>query len=286
MEYLMTYGWAILIIAIVLGVLYYLGVFNSATLAPRAQPGSCQVFRPNGAGTSFDIGLEGTCNDELPEYVAVFSANGYVKTPVLPQLSQSTVTGWVYVNGGSAPSIGSGVLNLNTAGGTYSPELDEYGNLYEQGSGERICCATAAQITGLKFNQWYMIAQTIDANGNVVTYGYSSGSSTPITATYSFGQPVYLSSEAWCIGAWECNVPTYYLSGEIANIQIYNTSLSQAEITALYDEGIGGAPIKPQNIVGWWPLNGNADDYSGDLNNGVSTGVTYTSAWTSGYTAP
>ncbi len=30
MEYLMTYGWAILIIAIVLGVLYYLGVFSGA----------------------------------------------------------------------------------------------------------------------------------------------------------------------------------------------------------------------------------------------------------------
>ncbi len=30
-EYLMTYGWAILIIAIVLGVLYYLGVFNGAS---------------------------------------------------------------------------------------------------------------------------------------------------------------------------------------------------------------------------------------------------------------
>jgi hypothetical protein len=30
MEYLMTYGWAILIIAIVLGVLYYLGIFNGA----------------------------------------------------------------------------------------------------------------------------------------------------------------------------------------------------------------------------------------------------------------
>ncbi len=30
MEYLMTYGWAILIIAVVLGVLYYLGIFNGA----------------------------------------------------------------------------------------------------------------------------------------------------------------------------------------------------------------------------------------------------------------
>ena len=30
MEYLMTYGWAILIVAVVLGALYSLGVFNGA----------------------------------------------------------------------------------------------------------------------------------------------------------------------------------------------------------------------------------------------------------------
>jgi len=32
MEYLMTYGWAILIIAVVLGALFELGVFSSASL--------------------------------------------------------------------------------------------------------------------------------------------------------------------------------------------------------------------------------------------------------------
>ena len=41
MEYLMTYGWAILIIAVVLGAIYSLGLFNGAALAPHAQPGSC-----------------------------------------------------------------------------------------------------------------------------------------------------------------------------------------------------------------------------------------------------
>ena len=67
MEYLMTYGWAILVIAVVLGVLYSLGVFNPSNFAPKAQPGSCQVFRPNGPGTSYDLNLEGTCNGELPQ---------------------------------------------------------------------------------------------------------------------------------------------------------------------------------------------------------------------------
>ncbi|MGB9703775.1 MAG: hypothetical protein ACPLXS_03675, partial [Candidatus Micrarchaeales archaeon] len=51
MEYLMTYGWAILIIALALGVLYSLGVFNPKNFTPRVPPGSCFVFRPNGPGT-------------------------------------------------------------------------------------------------------------------------------------------------------------------------------------------------------------------------------------------
>ncbi|MGC8776999.1 MAG: hypothetical protein ACP5P2_03635, partial [Candidatus Micrarchaeia archaeon] len=34
MEYLMTYGWAILIIAVVLGALFQLGVFNKNSYAP------------------------------------------------------------------------------------------------------------------------------------------------------------------------------------------------------------------------------------------------------------
>ncbi|MEM0201836.1 MAG: hypothetical protein QXR73_01515, partial [Candidatus Micrarchaeaceae archaeon] len=52
MEYLMTYGWAILIIAVVLAALFELGVFNPLTFAPKASPGSCQVVRPEGAGTT------------------------------------------------------------------------------------------------------------------------------------------------------------------------------------------------------------------------------------------
>ena len=45
MEYLMTYGWAILIIAVVLGVLFQIGVFSGANLTPKAHAGACQVFR-------------------------------------------------------------------------------------------------------------------------------------------------------------------------------------------------------------------------------------------------
>ena len=39
MEYLMTYGWAILIIAVVLAVLFQLGVFSGGNFLPHAQAG-------------------------------------------------------------------------------------------------------------------------------------------------------------------------------------------------------------------------------------------------------
>jgi hypothetical protein len=67
MEYLMTYGWAILIIAVVLGVLFQMGVFNSSSLTVRVPPGACKVLR-----TSAAVNLVGQCSGILPKYVAQF----------------------------------------------------------------------------------------------------------------------------------------------------------------------------------------------------------------------
>ena len=68
MEYLMTYGWAILIIAIVMVALFQLGVFNGTFFAPRATAGACEVYR------SVDgVNLVGQCQGELPQFVAQFN---------------------------------------------------------------------------------------------------------------------------------------------------------------------------------------------------------------------
>lgn len=47
MEYLMTYGWAILIVIIVAAALYALGVFNPATFAGRTATGFTQLGAPS-----------------------------------------------------------------------------------------------------------------------------------------------------------------------------------------------------------------------------------------------
>ncbi|MCL4389136.1 hypothetical protein M1397_00795, partial [Candidatus Marsarchaeota archaeon] len=91
MEYLMTYGWAILIIAIVVVALFSLGVFNPSNFAARAQPGLCEVLR-----SSAVVSLAGQCNGLLPEYVAQFNG-GTVQLPQLPiTIGSVTITAWVY----------------------------------------------------------------------------------------------------------------------------------------------------------------------------------------------
>ena len=65
------------------------------------------------------------------------------------------------------------------------------------------------------------------------------------------------------------------MNGSIANVQIYNTPLSSSQISQLYSEGIGGAPIPNAGLASWWPLDGNANDYSGNNNNGVATNVNW-----------
>ena len=61
----------------------------------------------------------------------------------------------------------------------------------------------------------------------------------------------------------------------VAFAQIYNTSLSSSQINQLYHEGIINIPESNAGLAGWYPLNGNANDYSGYNNNGVPTNVVY-----------
>ncbi len=69
-----------------------------------------------------------------------------------------------------------------------------------------------------------------------------------------------------------------YFSGQLADVQIYNIALTANQIASMYTKGIGGSPIISTNNVGWWPLNGDANDYSGNGNTGTPTNVLYNGA--------
>ena len=289
MEYLMTYGWAILIIAVVLGAIYSLGLFSGTSLAPRASPGSCQIYRPNGPLTTTYMTLAGSCASELPQYVAQISGTGsYVNFGNAPAMQISgniAVSIWVkstYSLSGSACSGGAALLLGDwTLGGQNNNALfwsDTCTSFAPEFFGGGSSAAGVALTTPNRYSdgRWHMLTG-VKQGATIYFYvdGVQAATATP-GAVSNLGDP-------WCISACLNNWP---FSGYVADVQIYNSSLDANSVMALYQEGIGGVPVNLQNLVAWYPLNGNANDYSGDVNNGVPTNVVYTNQWLNGYTIP
>jgi len=285
MEYLMTYGWAILIISVVLAALFQLGVFNPMTFAPKAPPGSCQVFRPNGPGTTSFINLEGVCSGELPQYVAQFNGqSSYITVGNSLSLSPSTFTlvGWIkFFQNKNWMLIQRGI--------GFNPNVYYiYGDYVTAGSSGNPPVCSIFNSTSVRYDtffgtltlgQWYFLACTLNSTGIISTY---------VNGVLKNENQMkgFFGANAYPLWIGQSQVGGWFINGSIANVQIYNTSLSANEIQALYLEGIGGAPINLQHLVAWWPLNGNANDYSGNGNNGVPINVIYVSNWYSGYTPP
>ena len=301
LEYLATYGWAILIIAVVLAALYQLGLFSKST-SNTALPGSCQVLRPGGPLSKFNMQLAGLCNGQPTQYVGVFNGqNSYAQLPndVLDSYVINghpfSISVWFYPQTCQPSNSWGQFFSWEPANNNPREDFDFYWFTSSSScSGERVS------------TEWYQGG----SGGPGVSYSPSSS----LKGTWHFALITYSGSPSNTMtlyldgalvssgggGVWTYSPPTpvYYglsqcsgcagsdFPGMLANIQFYNASLSMPEANALYIEGIGGAPLVLQNLVGWWPLNGNTNDYSGDNLTGSNNGVTFTSSWTSGYTAP
>jgi hypothetical protein len=270
MEYLMTYGWAILIIALVLGVLYSLGIMNPKNFIPRAPPGSCFVFRPNGPGTTDFVSLQGTCG-YLPMYVASFNGvNAYIKiadSQSLDITNAITIMAWVYPKTRQTVSDRDGIV---IKGGAYYLTITPTGYVAVYFYG----LANPGYHVGaiiVPLNQWSLIATTYDsATGKIRIYVNNN-----LDREISTSGVISTTTNQLAIGS-EWTGSSRFFNGSIANVQIYNTALTPQEIQYLYQQGLGGGPVRLQNLVAWWPLNGDAKDYSGNNNHGtINGGVTF-----------
>lgn len=301
MEYLMTYGWSILLVALALVLLFELGFFNANTLIPKVPPGSCNVFRPEGPGSTYDINLQGLCNNVLPQsvlisrgvgdYVQVYGSNE-VNSKLNIVGNQITITAWVYVNGAPFHDVVDkeqqyGMkLDYNNQPHACSPS-DSSGFCLEW---DTAATANPGGWTGegfpipnSGFDTWMFLA--VSQNGDE-KYWYGNGQEigTQIvsnTMTY-VGSNVTIGSVSTGYAAITYGNAEWF-NGSIADVQIYNTSLDANQITALYNEGLGGDPINLDYLVGWWPLNGNANDYSGNLDNGFIYNDVYSGSWILNY---
>jgi hypothetical protein len=283
LQYLINYGWAILVLAFILAALSQLGLFGAFNFSVRAQPGSCQILR-TGLGSS--ASPSGTCNGELPQFVAQYtsSPSSYVMVPAATPIQITPATPFSFtfwINDNNALQQQVVLIKANEyaicTAGTSTKLVDLHSHV-------------GMIATSISSNKWYFFAVTFSTpatgGSNTVTVyinGASQGSANignwgPTTGDTS---PLYLGDS----GISACSTTTGF-TGQMANVQMYNTTLSASEVQTLYASGIGSAPIYPQTLVGWWPLNGNGNDYSGYGSNGKSTGVTFINQWLTGYTVP
>lgn len=119
MEYLMTYGWAILIVIIVAAALYALGVFNPATFTGRTATG----FQVLGAPTDWDLTTAGNLTLNL--------ANNKMATAVTILNITATISGAASTYNPTGLVLGPGLSGSRTflttstltTGSSYSVKL-------------------------------------------------------------------------------------------------------------------------------------------------------------------
>ena len=64
---------------------------------------------------------------------------------------------------------------------------------------------------------------------------------------------------------------------EISNVQVYDFAFSKNQLATAFNLGYAGLPVSTNGLIAWLPLDGNANDYSGNNNNGVATNVNFVS---------
>ncbi len=199
-----------------------------------------------------------------PDYVARFDGqSSFIQIPSSQQLqlSQLTINAWINATGANAGHFAwivgrYGAYGIGLCGVSMFVCYYDYANNQEHDSGASLLPDT-----------WYMISAVIDA-------GPTGGTE----SIYVNGVPVFSNTlsinnqqGAFQIGGVAYNSLSQDFNGSISNVQIYSSSLNNNQIMQLYSMGTGGNPLGTA-MVGWWPLNGDAIDYSGNGNNGTIYG--------------
>jgi hypothetical protein len=131
---------------------------------------------------------------------------------------------------------------------------------------------TAGLIKGMSIqsifnNNWHFVAVSVSYPNY---YWQFDNNNTTDTNTNTYTSNYHIS-----IGAQYMQCDGNQFNGQIANVQLYNTSLKPTQIMAIYKEGIFGAPISYNNLSGWWPLIDGINDYSNNYGVVISNNTIY-----------
>lgn len=198
-----------------------------------------------------------------------------------------SVSQWFYLYSQSSANSGynpiTDIYNASSNNGIGGSQNFDYGGLWAGSTSNTLeygeywptnwqFCVAPSDI--IYPDTWYYVVVDVSGYSNVAIY--VNGKKVKVC---SLSGVVGLTPARTAIGIGD-NPPggNELANAIIANVQVYNQVLTQSNITSMYRNGITGAPIATSNLIGWWPLDGNANDYSGNGNNGTFTSPAYTTA--------
>ena len=218
--------------------------------------------------------LAASFNPSVSSMIVTQQLNG---TP-LTKSNSFTFSTWIYGYGPATPgeTIANSSSNNNNAG------FDLLSSKLGSGQSDYVlsiapCCNNRVQwpngMDSLPLDTWEMVTAEYNTTTGIANVYLNATlfASKNVGKGLTAGQllPIYLGSNSVNGG------PSYSFNGLMSDAQLYNNSLSQNQISLLYSEGTGGSPLSLSSLVAWWPLNGNANDYSGNGNNGFAYNLTY-----------
>lgn len=210
----------------------------------------------------------------------------YPANILLDNIPAFTISGWIYPTNSFAYSTYPVIYGEGNSVGASATSLEVgisgTGNVFittfNKGTGANVW-KTVVGNGNVPLNQWTFFATTLSGGG------IGSGTFTVYENNLSVSgtgqvENVVQNGMSFGIGA---NVPSIIggqtqlgnFVGGIANLQIYNATLTSNSVNALYRSGIAGPPVNNANLIAWLPLNGNGADYSGNGYSGNPVNVIY-----------
>ena len=186
----------------------------------------------------------------------------------LAGMKSLTVSGWLYTTNLSHVNVlvhkeSSYVLYITKSQIDFVVSNGTYSWLY-----------TDAQSFNFKPYTWYLLTGTWNGTQiNIYINGQKIGS--PLTTPVFTISPDSNEVDIGVWGTWNLKVGGSIEQGYMANVQIYNSSLDEGQVSGLYADGMAASPIGGQDLLAWWPLAGNSLDSSGNGFNGVENNINF-----------
>ncbi|MEN9611144.1 MAG: hypothetical protein RLZZ628_1958, partial [Bacteroidota bacterium] len=180
--------------------------------------------------------------------------------------SAITISSWVKTNN-SGNEIQAILSSSNSAGFHFQLSDNTVFNIVAYtGNQTGSFGITLPILPRLPNNTWRFLTVVYASGGSKIYENGNLIASSSETYNYITTSPLKIGS------GW---VGSRFFNGTIDDILIYNRALSHAEVTQLYNTEAPPVTLET-GLVAYYPFNGNANDESGNGNNGVVNGATLT----------